>query len=60
MAESLIAAQKRNVSVTILVEGGPVGGISQEEKAALWTINQSGIPVYAMAPAKGEHAPLSL
>jgi cardiolipin synthase len=57
MAESLIGAKKRNVNVVILVEGGPVGGISPEEKAALWSINQSGIPVYAMAPSKGERAP---
>jgi phosphatidylserine/phosphatidylglycerophosphate/cardiolipin synthase-like enzyme len=56
MAESLIAAKKRKVNVITLVEGGPVGGISPEEKAALWSINQSGIPVYAMAPAKGERA----
>lgn len=57
IAESLAAARQRNVAVTVLVEGGPVGGISPEEKAALYTVNQSGIPVYAMAPAKGEHAP---
>jgi cardiolipin synthase A/B len=57
VAEQLVAARKRNVDVTILVEGGPVGGISKEEKSALWEINQSGIPVYAMTPAKGEHAP---
>jgi cardiolipin synthase A/B len=57
MVESLVAARKRNVDVTVLVEGGPVGGISKEEKAALWTINQSGIPVYSMTPAKGDHAP---
>jgi cardiolipin synthase A/B len=56
MAESLIAAKKRNVAVVVLVEGGPVGGISAEGKAALWSINQSGIPLYAMAPAKGERA----
>jgi cardiolipin synthase len=57
MAESLVAAKNRNVDVTVLVEGGPVGGIGSEEKSALWRVNQSGIPVYAMAPAKGEHAP---
>lgn len=54
---SLVAARNRNVSVTLLIEGGPVGGIPSEEKAALWVINQSGIPVYAMAPPKGGHAP---
>ena len=57
ITESLVAARKRNVAVTVLVEGGPVGGISKEEKAVLSTINQNRIPVYAMAPAKGEHAP---
>jgi cardiolipin synthase A/B len=56
MAELLIAAKNRKVDIVTLVEGGPVGGISPEGKAALWSINQSGIPVYAMAPAKGEHA----
>ncbi len=57
ITQSLIAARKRNVDVKILVEGGPVGGISSEENAALWSVNQSGIPLYAMAPSKGEHAP---
>lgn len=57
MAESLVAAKNRSVDVVILVEGGPVGGVGSEEKAALWRVNQSGIPVYAMAPAQGEHAP---
>jgi phosphatidylserine/phosphatidylglycerophosphate/cardiolipin synthase-like enzyme len=57
MADTLIAARKRNVNVVLLVEGGPVGGISSEGKAALWSMNQSGIPLYAMAPRKGEHAP---
>ncbi|MCK9580720.1 MAG: phospholipase D-like domain-containing protein [Methanoregula sp.] len=57
MTESLIAAKNRNVDIIVLVEGGPVGGIGSEEKATLWRINQSGIPVYAMSPAKGEHAP---
>jgi phosphatidylserine/phosphatidylglycerophosphate/cardiolipin synthase-like enzyme len=56
IAEALIAAKRRDVNVLVLVEGGPVGGIGSEEKAALWLVNQSGIPVYAMAPANGEHA----
>jgi cardiolipin synthase A/B len=57
MVGPLITAHQQNVSVIVLVEGGPVGGISKEEKAALFTINQSGIPVYSMTPTKGEHAP---
>lgn len=57
ITESLVAARERNVAVTVLAEGGPVGGMSPEEKAALNQLNQSGIPVYAMAAASGEHAP---
>jgi hypothetical protein len=45
LAQALIDAHQRGVEVWVLVEGGPVGGISAEEKALIWTINQSGIPV---------------
>ncbi len=57
IVESLALARGRNVTITVLIEGGPVGGITREEKAALYSLNQSGIPVYTMAPSKGEHAP---
>ncbi len=57
ITRALISAKERGVGVVVLVEGGPVGGISAEENAALWSLNQSGIPVYAMAPAGEEHAP---
>jgi phosphatidylserine/phosphatidylglycerophosphate/cardiolipin synthase-like enzyme len=57
VTESLVAARDRNVAVTLLAEGGPVGGISQEEKAALNRLNRSGIAVYAMSPQPGGHAP---
>lgn len=57
ITRALISAKERGVDVVVLVEGGPVGGISAEENAALWSLNQSGIPVYAMAPAGDEHAP---
>jgi phosphatidylserine/phosphatidylglycerophosphate/cardiolipin synthase-like enzyme len=48
LARPLIDAHRRGVNVTVLVEGGPVGGISPEEKTVIWTMNQSGIPVFQM------------
>lgn len=57
IASALIDAEKRGVNVEILLEGGPVGGVSPEEKAAIWQLNQSGIPVYEMAAPDDGHAP---
>lgn len=57
MADALARAHARGVAAQVLVEGGPVGGIGQEEKAALWQVNRSGIPVYAMLSSTAVHAP---
>jgi len=57
MAAALARARAQGVTVTVLVEGGPVGGMGEEEKAALWVLNQSGIPVYAMVSTGTAHAP---
>jgi cardiolipin synthase A/B len=57
MAEALVRAHDRGVHVTVLLEGGPVGGISPEEKAVCWKMNQSGIPVYQMTAAGSTPAP---
>ena len=57
LSEPLIDAHRRGVDVQILLEGGPVGGISQEEKGLIWTVNQSGIPVYHMATMGEQKAP---
>ena len=57
MADSLIAARGRGVDVSVLVEGGPVGGISPEENAAIWKMNAGGIPVFQMAAGKTVHPP---
>jgi phosphatidylserine/phosphatidylglycerophosphate/cardiolipin synthase-like enzyme len=57
MGASLTGAHERGVTVTMLVEGGPVGGIGKEEAAALFQLNRSGIPVYAMMSTKDVHAP---
>jgi len=57
MGASLSRAHARGVNITMLVEGGPVGGIAKEESASLFSLNQSGIPVYAMMSTKDMHAP---
>lgn len=57
ITDSLIGAKQRGVDVTVLLEGGPVGGISAEEKSAIRRLNQSGIAVYEMATGEGGHAP---
>jgi len=57
ITSALTNAAMRGVTVTVLVEGGPVGGISSEEKAALYRLNATGIPVYQMTSANGFHAP---
>ena len=53
----LIDAHRRGVDVLVLLEGGPVGGISEEEKDLIWRVNQSGIPVYQMATTAERKAP---
>jgi phosphatidylserine/phosphatidylglycerophosphate/cardiolipin synthase-like enzyme len=57
LGESLVAARSRGVDVQVLIEGGPVGGISPAEKSLVWTINRSGIPVMSMVSTATDHAP---
>ena len=57
IADTLTAAHARGVNITVLVEGGPVGGISPSEKAMIARLNQSGIVTLQMAAPKGGHAP---
>jgi phosphatidylserine/phosphatidylglycerophosphate/cardiolipin synthase-like enzyme len=56
MAEDLIAARERGVTVTVLLEGGPVGGVSSEGRAVAGALNRSGIPVLAMTTTGAAHA----
>ena len=57
IGELLIAAKARGADVRILVEGGPVGGISPEEKALIRQVSEEGIPVFQMISRSGEPAP---
>ncbi|OPX61644.1 MULTISPECIES: phosphatidylserine/phosphatidylglycerophosphate/cardiolipin synthase family protein [unclassified Methanoregula] len=57
LGESLVAAKTRGVDVRVLIEGGPVGGISPAEKSLVWTVNRSGIPVMSMVSTATDHAP---
>jgi phosphatidylserine/phosphatidylglycerophosphate/cardiolipin synthase-like enzyme len=56
MAGDLIRARERGVAVTVLLEGGPVGGVSSEGRAVAGALNRSGIPVLAMTTTDAAHA----
>jgi cardiolipin synthase len=57
MADTLIAAQQRGVDVNIVLEGGPVGGITPEEKEVIRKMTDQGIPVSIMESRPGTPAP---
>jgi len=57
LGASLSAAKGRGVDVQVLIEGGPVGGISPSEQSLIWVVNRSGIPVLSMVSSKTGHAP---
>ena len=57
MADTLMTAKARQVDIKIIIEGGPVGGISPEGKEVIRNLTDSGIPVLMMVSRKGEPAP---
>jgi len=57
MADLLIAAQERDVDVNIILEGGPVGGISSEENGVIRKMTDGGISVFLMVSKPGTPAP---
>jgi cardiolipin synthase len=57
MAGELLKAKKRGVSVTVLLEGGPVGGISNEEKNVIASLQNAGILVFTMSGSSSAPAP---
>ncbi|MDN7013679.1 phospholipase [Methanoculleus sp. FWC-SCC3] len=56
MAKDLISARERGIAVTVLLEGGPVGGVSAEGRAVAGALNRSGIPVLSMTTTDAAHA----
>ncbi len=48
IAEAAADAARRGVNVTLLVEGGPVGGLSSEEKGVLNYLTNAGVSVYTI------------
>jgi cardiolipin synthase len=57
MADALVRAERRGVNVTVLLEGGPVGGISPDEKAVCYALASNNIPVFLMGTQGVSHAP---
>ncbi|MDH7509752.1 MAG: phospholipase D-like domain-containing protein [Methanolinea sp.] len=57
LAGALVEAADRGVNVTVLLEGGPVGGIPKEEKWVISRLEEHGIPVYTMSGTSDVHAP---
>ena len=57
MADALISARKRGVNVTVLIEGGPVGGISPEGNAICDRLTRNTIAVFRMGTTGDSHAP---
>ncbi|MDD1674351.1 MAG: phospholipase D-like domain-containing protein, partial [Methanomicrobiales archaeon] len=56
LAHVLADTRARGVTVEVLLEGGPVGGITPEERCSCRIMNRSGIPIYLMQAGEGEHA----
>ena len=48
LAEEIADAERRGVAVTILMEGGPVGGISAEEKGVLNYLERAGAEIFTI------------
>ncbi|MFB6085533.1 MAG: phosphatidylserine/phosphatidylglycerophosphate/cardiolipin synthase family protein [Halodesulfurarchaeum sp.] len=55
VTDALIAAHGRNVTVRVLLEGGPVGGISRPQVAQLDRLEAAGIPVHTMGTAHARY-----
>ena len=57
MAASLCRAHGRGVNVTVLLEAGPVGGLTNEEQEISQNFEMCGIPVFWMGTNGSSHAP---
>lgn len=55
IADALVDARRRGVSVTVLVEESPVGGTSEQQVAVLDRLSRSGIDVIAMGGPRARY-----
>jgi phosphatidylserine/phosphatidylglycerophosphate/cardiolipin synthase-like enzyme len=56
VANALIRAHKRGVHVEVLIEGGPVGGITTREAAVLDRLAAAGITVHVLGGERARYA----
>jgi cardiolipin synthase A/B len=56
MAQALTDARARGLDVRVLLEGGPVGGISRDGRIVAGTMSRGGIPVLKMTTTDDAHA----
>jgi phosphatidylserine/phosphatidylglycerophosphate/cardiolipin synthase-like enzyme len=56
LASLLLRAQEREVGIRLLLEGGPVGGITAEEHCALRCLSDQGVPLRLMQTNGTTHA----
>jgi cardiolipin synthase len=57
IADALCRAAERGVNITVLLEGGPVGGISSSEFGVISRLSSAGISVRQMGNVGVVHAP---
>jgi phosphatidylserine/phosphatidylglycerophosphate/cardiolipin synthase-like enzyme len=57
LADLLGEAASRGVEVRVLIEGGPVGGIPEEEQGVIARLSSQGITVFAMSGTGEDHVP---
>ena len=57
MANALIDARKRGVNVTVLLEGGPVGGMTPEDTTICDLLWKNNISVWKMGTTGESHTP---
>jgi phosphatidylserine/phosphatidylglycerophosphate/cardiolipin synthase-like enzyme len=55
IGDLLISAHRRGISVLVLLEGGPVGGITPDEESVCAALNSSGIPLFMMTTTSSAH-----
>lgn len=57
MSRALVDARERGVDVSVLLEGGPVGGIGEDEKGAISILKDGDVPVRLMGTGTAAHPP---